>query len=751
MKKLFTLLFVFMAALGASAEEVTFDFQNNPLNWTVGEGKTFTDGALANPVTIDDVTLTSVQGEASYPAILMKDNNNVISLNLYNKGAIKFNAAEGKAIVKVEATMKSKTFALTPSTGAITENTWVGNATEVTFVADALYSFLKIVVTTAAENAETVKPAAVTYDVEVADIAAFNAIEDGKVAKLTLTNARVNAVKSGSYYVEDASGATVFKGLDLTAGTALNGYVIGTKITDGSVDMNETFVEYALTATDASTFEATTTILNGTVMTGAEAAVQANYGRLITLENVAITGTGQNKTLSVDGTSLPIKARDYMGVLPTGFTWPENASKLTGVLIYYYGWVLMPISADAIVAAGSQSEALFDFVNNNMELTYGENGTADQQNAGNLAGKKLTQGDVTLTFVNSPSIAVKAYYLSAKGKHFQIGTKNGKLRITAAEGKAITKIEVTQNLPESATNFVNWEVDKGEGTLSEDMKTWVGNATSVRFNTKGATYINAIKVTTAAVNEQTVTPADDAYTTEVSTLAELNALPAGTLVKLNLNNVVVTTEFANKLGYYIQDATAGTALYATTLSFNLNDVLNGYVYLNRADNEQKNPGNRVAMAEATNAEHIQVTSNGTYSPVEGTTIAAVNTPANICKVVQFNNVKVKGTGAKAADINDSAEQTIKISNPGNNFGTNVYTEDMTNLDVDNATVVGVLIATASSGNQVYPISITANTNGISEINAAKDKDIQIYNLQGVRLNSLQKGLNIVNGKKVVIK
>ncbi len=751
MKKLFTLLFVFLAALSVSAEEVTFDFQNNPLNWTVGEGKTFTDGALANPVTIDDVTLTSVQGEASYPAILMKDNNNVISLNVYKKGAIKFNAAEGKAIVKVEATMKSKTFALTPSTGAITENTWVGNATEVTFVADALYSFLKIVVTTAAENAETVKPAAVTYDVEVADIAAFNAIEDGKVAKLTLTNARVNAVKSGSYYVEDASGATVFKGLDLTAGTALNGYVIGTKSTDGSVDMNETFVEYALTATDASTFEATTTILNGTVMTGAEAAVQANYGRLITLENVAITGTGQNKTLSVDGTSLPIKARDYMGVLPTGFTWPENASKLTGVLIYYYGWVLMPISADAIVAAGSQSEALFDFVNNNMELTYGENGTADQQNAGNLAGKKLTQGDVTLTFVNSPSIAVKAYYLSAKGKHFQIGTKNGKLRITAAEGKAITKIEVTQNLPESATNFVNWEVDKGEGTLSEDMKTWVGNATSVRFNTKGATYINAIKVTTAAVNEQTVTPADDAYTTEVSTLAELNALPAGTLVKLNLNNVVVTTEFANKLGYYIQDATAGTALYATTLSFILNDVLNGYVYLNRADNEQKNPGNRVAMAEATNAEHIQVTANGTFSPVEGTTIAAVNKPANVCKVVQFNNVKVKGTGAKAADINDSAEQTIKINNPGNNFGTNVYTEDMTNLDVDNATVVGVLIATASSGNQVYPISITANTNGISEINAAKDKDIQIYNLQGIRMNSLKRGLNIVNGKKIVIK
>ena len=76
---------------------------------------------------------------------------------------------------------------------------------------------------------------------------------------------------------------------------------------------------------------------------------------------------------------------------------------------------------------------------------------------------------------------------------------------------------------------------------------------------------------------------------------------------------------------------------------------------------------------------------------------------------------------------------------------------MTNLDVDNATVVGVLIATASSGNQVYPISITADANGISEINAENIKGVQIYNLQGVRMNSLKKGLNIVNGKKIVIK
>ncbi len=41
--------------------------------------------------------------------------------------------------------------------------------------------------------------------------------------------------------------------------------------------------------------------------------------------------------------------------------------------------------------------------------------------------------------------------------------------------------------------------------------------------------------------------------------------------------------------------------------------------------------------------------------------------------------------------------------------------------------------------------------GITNVNAANAENMVIYNLQGVRLNQLQKGLNIVNGKKVVMK
>ena len=361
MKKLFTLLFVFLAVLSASAEEVTFDFENNNGNWPVGEGTNFADGNLTQPLVVDGVSLTGIQGDATQPCRLMKDNNGVTALYVYKLGSIKFNAPEGKALTTIAVTMKSGTFDLTPNNGAVVDNVWTGNATEVVFnhTNSGNRQMLKIVVTIGDENDETVKPGAVTYDTEVTDIAAFNAVEDGKVAKLTLTNARVNGVKGSNYYVEDATGATVIKGVELTAATALNGYIIGTKSTDNGIDyMNDpaVAVEYQLTATDATTFEATATTLMGTVMTADEAATQANYGRLITLENVSISGSGQNKTLTdAEGNTLVIKARDYMGVLPSDYVWPEQASKITGVVIYYMtGWFLMPISADAIVPAGTQ-------------------------------------------------------------------------------------------------------------------------------------------------------------------------------------------------------------------------------------------------------------------------------------------------------------------------------------------------------------------------------------------------------------
>lgn len=374
--------------------DATFDFQNNPENWPYGTevwGDEAEKGKVSE-LTENDIKLTSIQNNAYNANMIYKAENADPVFRVAKENAFKLTAPEGKAIVKVAVTMATGSFDFTADNGTIAENVWTGNATEVTFTTAAIRSISKIEVTLADENDETIKPVAA---VEVSTIADFNAVEDGKTVKLTLTNARVNAVNGGSCYVEDASGATVFKGLTLTAGTQLNGYVIGTK-SSTNADMDGEIIENQLTATDATTFEATETTLTGTVMTGAEACTQANYGCLITLENVAISGSGNNKTLTVDGTALDIKARDYMGVLPTDYTWPEKASKITGVVIYYMtGWFLMPISADAIVEDTTQGIETINATTTESMTIY------------NLQGQRLNGLQKGINIVNGKKVVIK--------------------------------------------------------------------------------------------------------------------------------------------------------------------------------------------------------------------------------------------------------------------------------------------------------------------------------------------------------
>ena len=82
--------------------------------------------------------------------------------------------------------------------------------------------------------------------------------------------------------------------------------------------------------------------------------------------------------------------------------------------------------------------------------------------------------------------------------------------------------------------------------------------------------------------------------------------------------------------------------------------------------------------------------------------------------------------------------------------TDTWTKDVTKMD--NVTIVAILTAKSATENQLLPISMTEETStGISSVSVSNMDNVQIYNLQGVRMNSLQKGISIVNGRKVVIK
>ena len=380
----------------------------------------------------------------------------------------------------------------------------------------------------------------------------------------------------------------------------------------------------------------------------------------------------------------------------------------------------------------------FDFLNNNLNLSIG---SAENLNDGNLGGKYIGSNGVVLYFVNSSTMPTRSYFNAGKNQLQLI--KGGQVRFTAPESKAITKIEIT---PVAATNN-KWEADREVGTLSEDKLTWEGNVTTVRFTATGALYLTKILVTVADKNDATTTPEYPEEYTEVSSLAEFNALENGTLVKLNLNNAVITSGMVNDWGYYVQDATAGAHFYCTGLTFQVNDAINGFVFVRKDFNQ---PGPRIAMTEFTNTMWFNVTPDATYTPVEGS-LAEVVTAANINRVVKLTDVAVKGSSETEATIT-SGDQTLAISNGKTNYAPYVYQEDLTNVDYAKATVVGILWTnTKGDVYKLYPLSITENGTGIETVQSSKSTVESCYNLQGVRLSQLQRGINIVNGRKVVVK
>lgn len=430
-------------------------------------------------------------------------------------------------------------------------------------------------------------------------------------------------------------------------------------------------------------------------------------------------------------------------------------------LLFVFLAVLSASAADyeveaANIAAFNATEVTFDFLNNNLNLPYGQQGTPSEVKAGDLSGKSITQDGVVLNFVSPATLPTRYYLNGNRGLQYQNQT-GGQMRVTAPKGYAVTEIvskgNKSVNAKTGAITYQNsWTVNKGGGSLTsanQETQTWTGNAESVRLNS-GTCYIEEFKVTIAPVNSETLLRADevaDNYT-EVNGLTAFKDAANNTLVKLTLTDAIITSGMINEEGFYVQDATGGAHFYYTGLEFEIGDVLNGTIYVKKST---MTPGNRIVMTEETNVAGLTITKNGTVTPTEGT-IAEINVAENNCRIVKLTGVKVKGTEETKATVTDDNNNEIIINNSKVNNYPYVIKETLATIDYTNATVVGILVATANSGNQIMPLSITGTANGISEINADFNAaDVKIYNLQGVRLNQLQRGLNIVNGKKVVIK
>ena len=309
---------------------------------------------------------------------------------------------------------------------------------------------------------------------------------------------------------------------------------------------------------------------------------------------------------------------------------------------------------------------------------------------------------------------------------------------------SLTEISFT---PAGTSNMDDFSATSG--TINN--MTWTGNAEGVRF-LQGATsnFSNAI-VTLSKRSESTVSLAPIEYT-DCADIASFNALPAGTYAKVKLTDTEVIGISAD--GYstvWIQDSTGGCWMQYTSQNACVKEKikLNGYIYTVA----RSVSGNmHMKETEDTPQSQFSIDAIDDFSIIEGT-LAEVNIASNKNKIVKINGASFVATNGTTGTLTQG-DASITVSNGSATANQQLHKiidtweKDVTKME--NVTIIAILVGKNSSENQLLPISIQSGNSGITEI-CSLGADKKIYNLNGVQINSIQKGIIIVNRHKVFAK
>ena len=250
----------------------------------------------------------------------------VTELRFYkNGGSVTVTAPVNKVITKIEL---DGDIDLTASEGTLDGTTWTGNATAVTFSANATNKINTIDVYLAAAPA-----------VVVENIAALKALPAGTVARLTLNDTKISvkaATMMGTYtIIEDETGGililpdqtgmvgditTMFPEQFANDSVALNGYIYATVS-----DMNGLPALDICDSTSVSEFTATPCELTPKTIEIADATNQENGMRLVQFVKATVTATG----LTQGDATIPIM--DMLGIMMGEL--PETEIDITGFVL----------------------------------------------------------------------------------------------------------------------------------------------------------------------------------------------------------------------------------------------------------------------------------------------------------------------------------------------------------------------------------------------------------------------------------
>lgn len=380
------------------------------------------------------------------------------------------------------------------------------------------------------------------------------------------------------------------------------------------------------------------------------------------------------------------------------------------------------------------NNASFDFTTADLRGYMGE---SSSDTKGWIYNETYSDHFISLQVVTGTS-PYKIYADNNRGNCLAI-YKDGFLIVRAPKGAAVSKIEFTL-----ATGS-DVKATPSAGTL--DGLVWTGNAEGVRFAVTATRYLTNVAVTVDNKDESTEKLADIEYV-NCPNIAAFNALADGTYALVSVDNAEVIGKSSDGLTtVYIQDATGGTALKYSSYNDLLteNKRIFGRVYVRRMSS---------MMMEAEDSPKGEALPQDLdkCTITEGT-LAGLNTTENLGRLVKITGASFQATSATAGTLTQG-DATIAVNN--GNASDIKYLHKITDTWVKNETkmenvvIVAILTAKNATTNELLPLSMEVDATGIVNVDTGKEPQ-RIYNLQGVRVNQLQHGLNIVNGQILLVK
>ena len=799
----------------AEPETVAFDFSSPDFRESIGDSMSDTAGFIYNEFfTQNKLTLQVTAGSAP-SRIYQDANRGQCLVTYKEYTTLTFYAPEGKAIKKIEfvAAGNSNINNFTATSGAIEGMTWTGNADGVRFQQGGTSYLAKAVVTLEAVDATTGKLAEIEY-VECPSIARFNALEPGTYAKLTLTDAEVIGKSADGYstvFIQDATGGAWIQYMainqELAVNTKLNGYIYTVKRNAAGKDAHLKEAE----DTPLSMFQ-TTEMEQPTVYACATIA-EANEkpDMLVKLEGATFTATSTTAgTLTLGEETVKVNnggatANQQLHLL-ADFTKDEVWENVTVVGINTIAYGILPLSIEIVGETVAGEELNVErYLDMGYTPTYA---TVDLTAAKEFLGvENLTTATLTVINPDGSEVDYAAYdgWFNAGGAAETWSSLN-------AEGNVRPGINVKffEAIPEGtyticdmngadvldAVYTVKWALKANGKTYTYTINVKFVEAPVVDLQKSDLSIVASVEYPSncASYQEQSVSLTDEQVQSILTELG-LESLADADVFGYNPTTGELLSNYAGFDGW--RDANGDFAKHTGDATVpacvKYTDGRNYYCYAISGCPEQTI---KTYWAIANSEKYVLVEIDFTYTAAQAivrqivdlgikTSIAYdVNEGSYTEKIASITNEQLQQilTELGLQSIEDEACEVF-VYNPTTqeltidaNDGWRDANGDSHAWSGDDAVpfcvkftdglnyacynIKGINAGTYTAfwaiANDVKAVLVQVDVvyegvvDGINAIAAAQNGQA-VYNLQGLRMEKLQKGLNIVGGKKIVVK